>query len=154
MSKVHIEESRVINAPPHQVYALLADYRVGHPSILPKPYFDDYQLEQGGEGVGTVVRVTLRVMGTETKFRLVVTEAEPGKLIKEADPDAGTETVFTFTPSGDGSQTLLTIATDFTPTTGLRGLLERLMNPPITRRIYREQLGLIADRFASPPAQT
>lgn len=39
MSTHKIQVSQVIAAPPAAVYGLLADYTVGHPSILPKPYF-------------------------------------------------------------------------------------------------------------------
>lgn len=38
MGQMHIEASREIGAPPDRVYAVLSDYHVKHPAILPKPY--------------------------------------------------------------------------------------------------------------------
>lgn len=59
MTTSHLSVARVIDAPPDRVYALIADYRSGHPRILPKAYFKELVVEQGGVGAGTVVRVLM-----------------------------------------------------------------------------------------------
>ena len=41
-----------IDAPAAKVYGILADYHVGHPSILP-PAFRNLIVEEGGVGAGT-----------------------------------------------------------------------------------------------------
>lgn len=74
MATVHTEVSGVIDAPPATVYAVLADYRSSHPQILPKPYFTNLIVEQGGQGAGTVFRTQVVVMGVKTDYHMVVSE--------------------------------------------------------------------------------
>jgi hypothetical protein len=144
MSVIRTEVSRVINARPEAVYAVLSDYRVGHPAILPKPYFTGLTVEQGGKGAGTIAKAEMNVFGVKQVYRLVVTEPEPGRVMVETDDKAGIVTTFTVDSVGDGSQSKVTISTDAKTSAGFRGFMERLMNPPITRRIYNEELDLLA----------
>jgi hypothetical protein len=147
MAQYHVSESRIINASPETIYAILSDYHEGHPSILPQPYFKSLEVEEGGVGANTVLRVAMEVYGNKREFRLRVSEPEPGRVLMEEDPDAGTVTRFTLDPMADG-RTRVTIASDFRAAGGLRGWLERLMNPAITRRIYEAELELL-DQAAS-----
>lgn len=55
MSQIHAQATAVIDAPPEVVYAILADYRADHPAILPKQYFAECAVEEGGQGAGTVI---------------------------------------------------------------------------------------------------
>jgi ribosome-associated toxin RatA of RatAB toxin-antitoxin module len=139
---VIVESSAIIPAPPQAVYDLLADYRVGHPSILPKPYFVALTVEEGGVGEGTIFRADMNVMGQKSSFRAKVTEPEHGKLLRETDLDTGTVTDFIVTPAGDG-QTQLTFRTDYK----VKNFIERLMIPPILRRMYKQELGNITEHF-------
>lgn len=145
MSPIHTEISDVIPARPAVVYAVLSDYRVGHPAILPKAYFTGLTVEQGGQGAGTVVRVRMVVMGQERLFALKVSEPEPGRVLKEVDEQAGVVTTFTVEPLADGQQSRVTIVTDARASPGLLGVMERWLNPAITRRIYRLELQQLAD---------
>lgn len=152
MSDLHVTVSRVIDAPADAIYAILADYERGHPSILPKPYFKELVVEQGGRGAGTVARVAMEVMGSRQTFRLRVTEPVPGRELVEEDEARGAITRFTLEPLPD-DRTHVTIDTRMRPSGGLRGLMERWMNPPITRRIYAQELELLAaaaSRAAGP----
>jgi hypothetical protein len=81
-------------------------------------------------------------MGSKQSYRLVVTEPEPGRVLAEADATAGTATRFVLEPV-DGQQTKVTIITDARAATGVRGFMERLVNPPLMRRIYAEELQLL-----------
>ena len=74
---IQVQASEVINARPEDVYALLSDYQVGHPAILPKPYFTGLTVEKGGQGAGTIVITRLKVMGQEFVYRQAITEPEP-----------------------------------------------------------------------------
>lgn len=145
MGQIHTEVSDIIPARPEVVYAVLADYRVGHPAILPKPYFTELKVEQGGQGAGTIVRTRMVVMGVERMFRLTVSEPEPGRVLKEVDEQAGVVTTFTVEPLNDGQQARVTIATEARASPGLMGVMEKLMNPPFTRRIYKEELQQLAE---------
>jgi hypothetical protein len=143
----HVEVSSVITARPEAIYAILADYRAGHQAILPKPYFSELVIEQGGQGAGTVLRVQMNVMGTRTHFHMVVSEPQPGRVLMETDEQAGVVTTFTVEPAAGDNQTRVTIASDFRASPGIKGLVERLLNPPIVRRIYRQELQLLADHI-------
>jgi hypothetical protein len=51
-------------------------------------------------------------------------------------------TMFRVEPEDDGSR--VTIATDWTPAGGFSGLMERLFAPGMLRKVYVEELGLLA----------
>jgi hypothetical protein len=144
MGQIAVEVSDVVPAPPEKVYAILSDYRVGHPAILPRPYFRELAVEQGGQGAGTVLRVRMEVMGITQNYRLQVAEPEPGRILVEEDPEKGVKTTFIVAPLNGGQRSLVTIATTSRTSPGFRGLLERLINPPVTRRIYRQELRQLA----------
>jgi hypothetical protein len=154
MSQIYTEVSSVVPARPEVVYTVLADYRVGHPAILPKPYFTDLRVEQGGQGAGTVVHTRMVVLGVERVFKLTVSEPEPGRVLKEVDEQAGIVTTFTVTALEPGQQSRVTIATMARASPGVRGLLEKIMNPPLTRQIYRQELKQLADYVRQSPPGT
>jgi hypothetical protein len=137
----HVEVSEIIDAPAEHVYAVLADYHTSHPAILPKA-FKDLTVEQGGRGAGTVFRTNMEVMGVKRSYHMMVTEPEPGRVLAEEDAEVGTFTQFIVEPLGDG-QSRLTIATDFRPAKGFAGVMERLINPPIMRQLYRQEMANI-----------
>jgi hypothetical protein len=143
MSTYQAQESAVIEAPAERIYEIIADYHEGHPAILPARYFTDLKVVQGEQGLGTVVAVQMNVFGSKSLFNLRVTKAEPGRLLVEEDEAAGTVTTFSLEPFEDG-RTQVTIATETRTSPGLRGLLEKVMNPLIIRRIYREELQQLA----------
>ncbi len=139
MNMLHAEYSQTIEAQPDVIYDIFSDYRHGHPAILPKQYFTDLTVEQGGKGAGTVVSGAVRVYGTTYPFHLVVSEPEPGRLMVESDPDTQQVTQFILEPL-DAGRTRVTIASDFPASPGFAGLMERLMKPAVTRRIYKAEL--------------
>ncbi len=151
MQKIHSEASNIINAKPEQVYTVLADYHNGHPHILPKQYFPELQVKHGGIGAGTIVEVQTRVLGVKKIYHLVVSEPKPGQVLQEDDPEAGLVTTFTVTPVNNGQQTRLKIATDWERKPGLTGFMESIMNPLITRRIYKKELLQIAEYLRNEP---
>jgi hypothetical protein len=56
-----VSASAEVKAPAEKVYAIIADYRHGHPQIVPSPPFGRIEVEQGGFGAGTVIRFPMRV---------------------------------------------------------------------------------------------
>jgi hypothetical protein len=144
MSTIHAEVTEVIDAQPESIYAILADYRVSHPAILPKPYFTSVTVEQGGQGAGTIVRADMKVMGTKLAYHLIVSEPQPGRVLMETDAAAGVTTTFTVEPLSGGRQSRVTIATDAATSSGVKGWLERLLNPLVMRRIYQQELQQLA----------
>lgn len=141
---IHVEVTEVIAARPDKVYGILRDYHTGHPSILPKPYFTYLTVEKGGVGAGTELRVGMAVFGVKKDYNLVVTEPQPGRVLKEEDSEQGVVTHFTVEPVGNGEQSRVTIATDSRSAAGFAGVMERLINPPVSRRIYKQELKNLA----------
>ena len=153
MSSIYIQESALIPATAKRVYDLLADYEHGHPKILPKPYFMSLEVEEGGQGAGTVFRADMNVMGSKSTMRMRVSEPQPGRVLAEQNIDNGTRTTFTAEPVENGTQTWLTIATEYQLSGGVAGLIERWMIPQLLKRIYKAEMGLIADYLQSETDQ-
>lgn len=144
MTTYHAQASAIIDAPADRVYAIIADYHQGHPAILPARYFTAMTVDQGGRGEGTQATVQMNVFGNHFTYHLTVTEPEPGRVLVEKDPAAGVVTTFTVEPVDGGGQSRVTIATEARTSPGLRGWLEKLITPAITRRIYKEELASLA----------
>ena len=143
MAYITTEVSEIIDARPEKVYQILADYHTHHPAILPQPYFTKLEVEKGGTGAGTIAHVYMNVMGVKTTFRLEVSEPEKGRIIQEKDKEADLTTTFTLDPVQDGSKTRVTIHTDARASKGIKGLIERWVNPSITRKIYQKELAIL-----------
>ncbi|HEU4325826.1 MAG TPA: SRPBCC family protein [Roseiflexaceae bacterium] len=139
MARIHAGASALIDAPPATVYAILADYQGAHPQILPPQFFTGLEVEAGGQGAGTIFRTGVRVLGRETRFRMEVREPQPGRVLSETDLATGLTTTFTVTPTAEGRQSVVEIATVWEG-----GILERLTTPLIMRRIYQAELALLA----------
>ena len=143
MHSYQITASALVNAPAEQVYAILSDYRNGHPHILPKPYFLSLEVEQGGIGAGTVITFEMRVLGKTQASRATITEPAPGRVLMETNEPSGIVTTFTVDPVGEGRHAQVTITTDMTSRGGPLGLLERFFTRTLLRRIYRRELALL-----------
>jgi hypothetical protein len=147
LSKAYkVTSSSVIDAPAELVYRTLADYREGHPSILPRDYFLSLDVEQGGFGEGTIINFQTRVLGTTQRFRSAITEPQPGSVLVETNlGEPGGKTTFTVEAVNGGSRSIVTIATDGTTKRG-GGLavIERFMTTLMMRRIYKAELNQIA----------
>lgn len=148
MGSVRVAESAVIDARPEAIYSILADYLDEHQRILPRQYFQELEVLRGGHGAGTVFRTRVRVLGTETKYEMVVSEPEPGHVLVETDAAAGVFTTFTLSPVDKGNRSNLEIATTWTTKGGLAGFLQQLMTPLVSRPMYRAELELIASYVA------
>lgn len=120
MSFINVAVSKIIDAPADKIYHILSDYRNHHPNILPKNYFTGLEVEVGGTGEGTIFRSGLKVLGREQRFRMHVTEPEPGRIMTETDLDNGLVTKFIVEPRNHG-QSEVTFDTTFQASPGLKG---------------------------------
>jgi hypothetical protein len=143
---LRVKASAVMTAPASTVYGIIADYRIGHPSILPRQYFEDLQVEAGGQGAGTRIRYTMLSYGTRVLCRAHVTEPEPGRLLVETDDETGTVTQFLVEPL-DGGKARVTFETHY-QAKGVRGWLETLLVPPYLTKVYAAELQLLSERAA------
>ncbi|GAB4263022.1 MAG: SRPBCC family protein [Candidatus Promineifilaceae bacterium] len=149
MSTYTVSETAVIQAPADMVYQIIADYNSSHPAILPPRYFTGLTVLKGGQGAGTELLAEMNIFGASFQYHLVVSEPEPGHILKEEDPQAGMETWFHVEPIDNVRRCCVTITTKARTGGGVRGFLEKVFNPPITRKIYREQLNRLADVAAN-----
>jgi len=138
MAKIQyqVKHSARINAPADRVYAILADYRNGHPKILP-PAFRNFVVERGGRGEGTLTRFDVRAFGRTQSFRHEVLEPEPGRVLVERDRDLDSRTTFTVEPASTGST--VTIRTELTSRGGITGRLERFLSTRFLLGLYHEE---------------
>ncbi|HET6374390.1 MAG TPA: SRPBCC family protein [Candidatus Polarisedimenticolia bacterium] len=142
MSLARAARSGVVRAPARAVYALIADYRHGHPRMLPPQYFPKLDVERGGTGAGTIIRFQVRLAGVTREIRAEITEPTPGQVLVETDLATGARTTFTVTADG-GEACKVTIETEW-DAKGLRGWVERMTAPRLLQRIYAEQLAMLA----------
>jgi hypothetical protein len=137
MHIVHIRASSTLAVPAHVAFGILADYRHGHPHILPRPHFGALTVEAGGTGAGTIFRVETRQIGGMKTFRMRVSEPQPGRVLMESDVDSDLTSVFTVDPVDGGCR--VTIETRWTRG-GVKGLLERVLLPRLARPIYLREI--------------
>ncbi|MCB0034836.1 MAG: SRPBCC family protein [Anaerolineales bacterium] len=143
MRTYQAQESAVIRASAAHVYSILSDYHEKHRAILPTRYFKNLQVVKGGQGAGTVIDVAMDVYGQQFNYHMTVSEPEPGRILKEEDPQVGLATTFTVDPLND-RESKITIQSVAKASPGFKGWVEKLMTPSIMRRIYREQLAQLA----------
>ena len=128
-----------------RVYAIIADYREGHPRILPKQ-FTSLVVEEGGVGTGTIIRCEMRLMGQKQTFRAAVTEPEPGRVLRETIIEGHPlVTTFTVTPAAGGHECDVTIESTVPVKPGLRGMIERFFVPRMLTPMYRDELRRLND---------
>src|SRR5829696_1731528 len=145
MSSFTIGVAARVNAPARRVYDMIADYRNGHPRIIPPKYFKSLDVEEGGFGAGTVIRFTMRVLGSERTARARITEPDPGRVLVETELSTGLVTTFTVAPAGDSASDV-TIETRDPAVPGVRGAVERWVAKAMLPRIYRDELALLASQ--------
>lgn len=134
-----VSRTSTIDAPAHQVYNIIADYRDGHPHILPPAYFSGLAVEKGGVGDGTIVRFSMHIAGRKRCFRSAITEPSAGRVLVETEVDSGARTAFTVIPSGEGSS-IVTITSELRGRTGFAGTVERILTSSFLKRVYLLEL--------------
>ncbi len=149
MAQHHVTASALIPAPAQQIYALIADYHVGHPSILPKPYFLSLDVIKGGVGAGTVITFQMQLMGRVQTFHGVVSEPEPGRVLVETYSNPDSVTTFTVEPRDEvahdgGSQAYVTITTQTIVPDGPLGTVQGWLTTQLLRPIYLKELDQLA----------
>jgi hypothetical protein len=145
-----ISASAIIPARRERVYSLLANYKDGHPRILPRQ-FTSVAVEEGGMGAGTVIRVQMSFLGKKQTYRAAITEPEPGRVLVETNLEANSwVTTFTVDPSSAPADSNVTISTELPVRAGLSGKMERLLSTLLLRPIYVHELANLA-RVATGP---
>jgi hypothetical protein len=145
-----VSASATIPARRERVYSLIANYKDGHPRILPRQ-FTSLVVEQGGVGTGTIIRFQMRVFGKRQTFRAAITEPEPGRILVETDLDAnGVVTTFTVNSGAAPADSHVTISTELRVRSGVLGKIERTLSTLLLRPMYVQELENLA-RVATGP---
>jgi hypothetical protein len=139
MSRWWIGVKTDVHAPARDVYDTIADYRRGHPRIVPPKYFKNLVVLEGGYGAGTRIRFDMTVLGRTRTTQAVVEEPQPGRVLVERYPEDDTQTTFEVEPVGDVA-CLVSIGTEMPRKPGIGGWIERLLIRRMFPRIYREEL--------------
>jgi hypothetical protein len=149
-AKHFVTASAVIPARRERVYSLIADYRDGHPRIVPKQ-LSGMVVEQGGIGAGTVIHFQMSFFGRKQTFRAAVTEPEPGRVLVETDLDTnGAVTTFIVDPGAAPADCRVTISTELRVRSGFLGFIERTLSTWLLRPLYAQELANLA-RVATGP---
>jgi hypothetical protein len=149
-AKFTISASAIIPARPERVYALLADYKNGHPRILPKQ-FTGLTVEEGGIGAGTIIRVEMSVLGKKQSMRMKISEPEPGRVLVESSLDPnGPVTTFTVNQGTAPADSHVTITTEIPDHGGLPGKIEMLLSKLFLGSIYEKELENLARVVTGP----
>lgn len=150
MKMITAEASRIIDAAPETVYAVLRDYQVAHPAIVPKAYFRELIVEEGGIGAGTVIRLKLEAFGKTYRYHQRVTEPEPGRVLAETDIDTGQFTRFVVDPLAGGQKSVVTIHAEFPAVPGLLGWLQGRVMIAFSGYMFAQELEQLAAYLRDP----
>jgi hypothetical protein len=150
MTTFRIVSSARVAAPADVAYRLIADYREGHPRIVPPKYFSNLVVQEGGYGAGTRFSIDMTVLGKKEHMRAVVEEPQPGRVLIERDLDRGVVTTFEVVPAGDSS-CHVTFTTDMPRKAGIAGAIKEFITKWILPKIYREELAQLERVATSRP---
>lgn len=152
MREYKFSVSSLIPAPPEIVYGIIADYKNGHPNILPNPPFVLLKVEKGGLGAGSVLEVQMKIAGKLQTFKTVVTEPEPGRVLVETN-DTGYITTFVVDSRDDGKKSYVTFTTEISNDAKLSKKIEFFFSKLILRAVYKKELQLLAKAAAEKHTQ-
>jgi hypothetical protein len=138
-----ISASALIDAPAKRVYDVIADYKEGHPQIIPKPPFVSLSVKEGGFGAGTRIHVEMKVFGKVQGFNAVVSEPEPGRVLVETDSEHGVVTTFTVEPRDSNSY--VTIRTEMKVPDGLSGKIQKWIFTKVLNPTYKKELQMLTE---------
>lgn len=144
MPEYKFSVSELINSPSDLVYNIIADYKDGHPKILPKPPFVSLEVKEGGFGAGTVMLVRMKVMGRLQSYTSVVSEPEPGRLLIETN-DTGYITTFSVEPKENNKKSLVAFTTEIPRGSALMKKLEFHLTKLFLIPVYKKELKLLAE---------
>ncbi len=152
MSHISAKSERIIEAAPEEIFGALSDYRNRRRRILTEN-FVNYEVEQGGQGSGTVITYTLRAGGRERAYRIAVDEPQKGHLLAERDLKSSLITRWSVSPLENGSKSKVTVESDWEGSQGVGGFFERTFAPRALSAIYQDMLSALALLTQPPDAQ-
>jgi hypothetical protein len=147
LSTYTVAVSAVISTSPRACYDTIADYRAGHPRIVPPKWFGPIVVDEGGIGAGTRIHFTMTVLGQTRAMRAEITEPVPGRVLVESYPDSGVVTTFTVVEAAGGAAggaARVTIETRSPRGRGFRAAAERAVTRKMLPGIFVAELRMLA----------
>jgi Polyketide cyclase / dehydrase and lipid transport len=136
MAQVSAASTILLNVDPAATLAAVADYQNVRPKIL-SPQYSEYQVLQGGQGQGTVVKWKLQA--TKSRSREVQAAVDvAGHTVIEKDANSSMVTNWTVAPAGPGSS--VTVKTSWVGAGGVKGFFEKTFAPLGLKKIQGEVL--------------
>jgi polyketide cyclase/dehydrase/lipid transport protein len=126
------------------VYSVIRDYHRRQGALTEN--FRDYQVEEGGDGDGTVVSYTFHAGHTERHYRLRSSEDAATRTLRERDEHSTFQATWIVRPAESGS--VVAVTCEWDGADGVAGVMERTFAPPGLRRIYGQVLEQL-DELAS-----
>lgn len=124
MAQVSAASTILINVEPGATLAAVADYQTVRPKIL-SSHYSEYQVLQGGQGQGTVVKWKLQA--TKSRSRDVQATVDvAGHSVIEKDANSSMITNWTVAPAGPGSS--VTVKTSWTGPAASRAFSKRRLH--------------------------
>jgi len=154
MTTYRVTATRRIHAPAHVAYDIIADYRDGHPRIIPPPWFRDIRVDQGGVGSGTTFDFDIYAFGSKRTLHAVVSEPAPGRVLAETYPEEETVTTFSVDPVDGDRACNVTITSDVRARDGLAGRIERALMRRFLARVFAAELARLDDVARSQARQS
>jgi len=146
MGQVTATAEKTLNASPERVLASLGDY-TGTRSRMLTEHYSEYEVREGGQGEGTVVRWKLAATSKRVRDCLLSVSAPDANTLVERDGNSSMVTTWTVSPATEGSRVQVT--TTWTGAGGVGGFFERAFAPKGLRRIYDTQLARLQSEVAT-----
>jgi hypothetical protein len=146
MGKVTATAQKTFNAAPERAFAALGDYDGTRARLLTE-HFSEYEVREGGQGAGTVVRWKLAATSKRTRDCLMSVSTPREDTLVERDANSTMVTTWTVSPAGEGAQ--VRVETTWSGAGGIGGFFERAFAPAGLRRIYDQQLAKLETELAS-----
>lgn len=147
MGQVSAASTILINAEPKVVLDAVADYQNVRPKIL-SSHYRDYQVLQGGQGLGTVAKWKLQA--TKSRVRDVQASVDvAGHTVIEKDANSTMVTNWTVAPAGPGSS--VTVKTTWAGAGGIKGFFEKTFAPLGLKKIQSEVLDNLKKELERQP---
>lgn len=148
MGQVEATTQREIAADPEDVFDALCDYSGTRRKLLPE-HFSEYEVREGGDGKGTLVRWKLQATSKRVRDCLLeVGEPSDGQLV-EKDRNSSMVTTWIVTPAGE-ERAKVVVTTVWQGAAGIGGFFEKTFAPKGLGRIYDSILDRLAAEMEQP----
>lgn len=151
MAKNTVTAQRTIPGTGGAVYALIRDYKTHHPKFLP-PAFQNYRVEEGGIGAGTVIAFDLKAGGRIRSYRMAIEEPQVGNRLIERDLNSSLMTAWTIMPGSGGA--VVRVETTWDGAKGIGGIFERIFAPKAMKALYNDELERLEEYVKTSAAKS